>query len=81
MSFVRNLSHKYGKQLLDTATKTGLNALKAASKALVHKAAEATGEYIVIHKHVSNENSRSAEEIIIAPEKREEILNELRQVL
>ena len=32
LSFVRNLSNKHGKQLLDTATKTGLDALKTASK-------------------------------------------------
>ena len=32
-------------------------------------------------KPVIDENSRNAEEIIIPPEKREKILNELRQVL
>ena len=36
--------NKYGKQLLDVATKTGLDALKTASKKEVHKADEATGE-------------------------------------
>ena len=46
LSIVRNLSIKRGKQLVDTATKTGLNALKAASKKLVHKAGEVTGEFI-----------------------------------
>ena len=30
--FTRNLSNKYRKQLLDTATKTGLDALKTATK-------------------------------------------------
>ena len=40
-SFGRNLSNKYGRQLLDNATKTGLDALKSASKKLVHKSAEA----------------------------------------
>ena len=29
--FARNLSNKYGKQLLDTTTKTGVDALKTAS--------------------------------------------------
>ena len=43
--FARNLSSKYRKQLLDTATKTGINALKSASKKVVHKVAEATGEF------------------------------------
>ena len=32
LSFTRNLSNKYEKELLDTATKTGINALKNASK-------------------------------------------------
>ena len=61
---------------------------KTASKKVVHKAAEATGEFIGIKitdnivkpKHVINENPRNVEEITISPEKREEILNELRQV-
>ena len=44
---MRNLSNSYGKQLLDTAAKTGLDALKTASKKVVHKGAEATGEFIV----------------------------------
>ena len=31
LSFAKNLSNKYGKQLIDTATKTGLDALKTGS--------------------------------------------------
>ena len=46
LSFLRNLSNKYGKQYLDTAAKTGLDALKTASRKLVHKAAETKGEFI-----------------------------------
>ena len=42
-SFGRNLSNKYGKKLLDTAKKTGLGALKTASKKIVDKAAKAIG--------------------------------------
>ena len=42
LSFARNLSKKYKNHLLDT----GLNALKTASRKVVHKAAEATGEFI-----------------------------------
>ena len=41
MSLARNLSNKYRKLLA-----TGLDALKTASKTLVHKAAEATGKFI-----------------------------------
>ena len=42
LSFARNLSSKYKNQLFDT----GLDTLKAASKKGVHKAAEATGEFV-----------------------------------
>ena len=38
---------KYGKKLVDTATKTGIDAAKTASKRVVQKAAEATGDLIV----------------------------------
>ena len=71
---------------MDTATKTQLDVLKTATKNSAHKAAEATGEFlgnkIVKKKKVkSDHNSRNVEETIILPENREEILNELRQVL
>ena len=46
LSFGRNLSNKYGRQLLDTALKTGLDTLKAATKKVAHKAAETKGEFI-----------------------------------
>ena len=42
LSFARNLSNKYKKQLLDTE----LDALKTASKIMVHEVAEATSEFI-----------------------------------
>ena len=89
MSFARNLCSKYGKQLLDTATKARLDALETASKIVAHKAAEEAGEVIgnkffdeiVKTKLVPDENSRNVEEIVILPEKSEEILWELRQLL
>ena len=42
MSFARNLAEKYGKQLLGTAKKAGINA----SKKVIHKTAEATGKFL-----------------------------------
>ena len=42
LSFARKLSKKYGKQLLDTATKSGINA----SKKVIHKATERTYEFL-----------------------------------
>ena len=60
---------------MDTGTKTGTNALKTASKKVIHKAA--TGEFlrkkiadkIVKLKSVTDENSRNIDEIILPPKK------------
>ena len=46
MSFARKFGNKYGKQLMNTATKTGIDAEKTASKRVVQKTAEATGDLI-----------------------------------
>ena len=35
LSFTRNMSSKYWKQLLDTSTKTGIDTLKTASKKII----------------------------------------------
>ena len=44
--FARKLADKYGKKLMDTATKTGIEAAKTVSKQVVQKTAEATGDLI-----------------------------------
>ena len=44
--FARKFDDRYGKKLIDTATKTGIDAAKAASRGVVQKAAEATGDLI-----------------------------------
>ena len=49
MSFARKFGDKYGKKLMDTAKKTGIDAAKAASKRVVQKTAEATG-YLIRNK-------------------------------
>ena len=43
MSFSRKFGDKYGKKLIDTAAKTGIDAESTASKRVVQKTAEATG--------------------------------------
>ena len=43
LSFAKNFGNKYGKKLMDTATKTGMDVAKIASKRVVQKTAEATG--------------------------------------
>ena len=46
LSFAKKLGDKYDKKLIDTATKTGIDAAKTASKIVVKKTAEATGDSI-----------------------------------
>ena len=43
---MRNLSNNNRKKLLDTTTKTGVDAAKTTPKKVVHKTAEATGKLI-----------------------------------
>ena len=46
LSFTRKFGDKYGKKLIDTATKSGMDAAKITSKRIVQKTAEATGDLI-----------------------------------
>ena len=46
LSFVGKFGDEYGKKLMDTATKTGIDAAKTAPKRVVQKTAEATGDLI-----------------------------------
>ena len=48
LSFARKFGDKYGKILMDTATKTGIYGAKTASKRVTQKTAEATGDLIGI---------------------------------
>ena len=71
LSFARNLSYKFGKKLIGTATKAGLDVAKPASKK-VYKTAEATEELtgqkmaqkIVKPKPILDVNSRNVKEIV-----------------
>ena len=46
LSFVKKFGNKYDKKLMDTATKTGIDAAKTASKRVVQKTVDATGDLI-----------------------------------
>ena len=46
MSFAWKCGDKYGKKLMDTTTKTGIDAAKTAWKRVVQKTAETTGDLI-----------------------------------
>ena len=85
LSFSKKIDNKYGKKLMDSATKTGLDAAKTTSKRLVQKTAEATGELIgnkIADKITSigkpKEKEKETEEIYIPPEKRQQIIDDLR---
>ena len=81
-SFARKSGNKYGKKLMDTATKTGIDAAKTASKRVVQKTAEAVGDLVgneiadkitSIGKPTEKEKAKEIEEIYILPEKRQQI--------
>ena len=85
LSFARRLGERYGKKLIDKATKTGIDAAKTASKRVVQKTAEATGDLIgnkIADKITSigktKEKTSKPEEIYIPPEKRQKIIIDLR---
>ena len=46
LSFARRFGDKYGKKLIDTTTKTGIDAAETASKRVVQKTAEARGDLV-----------------------------------
>ena len=79
LSFAR----KFG----DTATKTGIDVAKTASKRVVQKTAEATGDLIgnkiadkitLVGKTKSKEKEDERQEIYKPPEKRQQIIDDLR---
>ena len=90
LSLARKFKDKYGQKLIDTATKTGIDAAKTVSKRAVQKTAEATGDLIgnkIAHKITSigkpkekekTKETKEIEEIYIPPEKRQQIINDLR---
>ena len=87
LSFERRFGGKNGKKLMDTATKTGVDAAKTASKWVVQKTAEATGDLIgnkiadkinSLGKTKNKGKEDETQEIYIPPEKRQQIIDDLR---
>ena len=87
LSFARKFDDKCGKKLMDTTTKTGIDAAKTSSKRVVQKIAEATGDLIgnkiadkitSISKSKEKEKPKETKEIYIPPEKRQQITDDLR---
>ena len=56
LSFAGKYGDIYGKKLMNTATKTGIDAAKTASKSVVQKTAEATGDLIGNQNNNNNLN-------------------------
>ena len=88
MSFARKFGGRYGKKVMDTATKTGIDAAKAAFKRVIQKTAKATGELIGNkiadkitsigkRKEKENEKTKEIEEIYIPQEKRQQIIDDI----
>ena len=91
--FSRKFGDEYGKKLMDSATKTGKDFAKTASKRVIQKTSEATGDLIgnkkadkitsvgkstnKKEKDEMNEMNET-EEVYNPPEKRQQIINDLR---
>ena len=89
MTFARKFRDKYGKKLIDTATKTGIDAAKTASKRVVQKTAETTGDLtgdkiadkitsVSKTKEKEKDNTNKPEEIYILTEKTQQIIDDLK---
>ena len=87
LSFAKKFGEKYGRKLIDTATKTGIAAAKTVSKRVVQKTTEATEDLIgnkIFDKITSLGGKKKIEkeyerqEIYIPPEKRQQIIDDLR---
>ena len=86
--FAKTFGNKFGKTLIGTATKPGIDAAKTASKRVVQKFAEATGDLIgnkIVDKTTSigkpkekEKETKEIEEIYIPPEKRQQNIDDLR---
>ena len=87
LSFARKFGDKYGKKLMDTATKTGIDAAKTVSKRVNQKTAGATGDLIgnkiadkitLVGNSKEKEKTKKVEEIYIPSKKRQEIIDDLK---
>ena len=92
----KSVSNKYGQKLLDSTKKSTTGTIKTASKIVIQKSAEATGELIgnkiadkttSMSKKSSNNNNNDEDveltihkKIYISLEERQQIINELRLV-
>ena len=85
LSFSRKFGDNFGKKIMNTATKLGIDAAKTAAKPVVQKVAEATGDFIKnkmankitsLGKTKSKEKEDERQDIYTPPEKRQQIIDE-----
>ena len=91
MSFVRSMSNKYGKKLVDTAEKSATDAIKTASKRAIQKNAEATGDLVSnkIADKITSVSKKSTKKLptinedaeLTTPSKKYISLEEMQQVI
>ena len=79
---LKNFGNKYGRKLMDTATKTWIDAAKTTSKRIVQKTAEATGDLIgnkIADQITSIAKPKEKEmEVYIPSKKRQQIIDDFR---
>ena len=88
---VKKMSNKYGRKILDKIMDAGKDFAKIAGKKVLHKSAEATGDMIgnKIADRITKSSRNKAQkeddrimeetqELIIPPEKREQIIRDLK---
>ena len=76
----KNLSNKYSQKLIDSTNKSTTYAIKSASKRVIQKTAEAAGDLIGNEIATEEANNELTKERHISPEKRQQIIDELRLV-
>ena len=76
------MSNKYGRKILDKSLDAGKDFAKIAGKKVLHKSAEATGEMtgnkIADRITTSSRNKAQKEDDRIPPQKREQIIRDLK---
>ena len=78
MSFAKTFGNKYGKKIMDTPTKTGMDAAKTAEATEDLIGNKIADKITWIGKPKEKEKTKEVEEIYIPPEKRQQIIDDLR---
>ena len=82
MYFARSMSDKYGKKLVDTAKKSATDAIKTASKRVIQKTAETTGDLVgnKIADKITSVSKKSTKKLLTIDEDEELTTHEKRHI-